>query len=145
MKLRYRISIAAAGATAMAAIVFGGVAGAAAVSPVVVPLASPEAVAGTYTLHFIVTGGGGGTESLVLNSDGTAQFEGTCSGLWTLSGKKFALEINPNTCEGDVWLFDGKVTSKGLGTTKKPGTFIATFQTGQGPQTNTGTWYASTS
>lgn len=145
MKVRNRIGIAAAGATAMAGIFFGGVAGAGVVSPVVVPLAAPNTVAGSYTLDLTVTGGGGGSEPLVLNSNGTAQFEDTCSGLWTLSGKNFAMEINPDTCGGDVWLFDGKVTSKGLGTSKKLGTFIATFKTGQGPQTNTGTWYATTS
>jgi hypothetical protein len=142
MKVRSRISIAAAGAAAMAGIVFGGVAGAAVVRPVAVPFAVPKTVAGGYTLDLTVTGGGGGSEPLVLNSNGTAQFENTCSGLWTLSGRNFALEVNPNTCGGDVWLFDGEVTSKGLGTPKKPGTFIATFKTGQGPQTNTGTWYA---
>ncbi|MGB7052160.1 MAG: hypothetical protein WBG41_11370 [Acidimicrobiales bacterium] len=145
MKFGNRIGIAAAGATAMAGIVFGGVAGAAVVSPALAPLASPRTVAGSYMLDLTVTGGGGGTEPLVLNSNGTVQFEGTCSGLWTLSGKKFALEVNPDTCGGDVWLFDGKVTSKGLGTANKPGTFIATFKTGQGSQTNTGTWYATRS
>jgi hypothetical protein len=142
MKGRNRIGIAAAvGAVAMVGTVFGGVAGAAA-RPAVAPVAAPRTVVGSYTLDFAVTGGGGGSEALILNSNGTAQFEGTCSGLWTVSGKSFALEINPNTCGGDVWLFGGKVTSKGLGSAKKPGTFIATFQTGQGPQTNTGTWYA---
>jgi hypothetical protein len=146
MKIRNRISIALAGATAMVGIVFGGVAGAAVVSPATAPVAAPTTVAGSYTLVFRLTGGGGaGSEPLVLNANGTAQFEDVCSGLWTLSGKNFALEINPNTCSGDVWLFDGRVTPKGLGTPKKPGAFIATFKTSEGSQTNTGTWYASPS
>jgi hypothetical protein len=135
MKFGTQIGLAV-GAAAMSLTAWSGAAGAAPIAA-----ASQRSVAGSYLLDFTVSNGGGGgyDQPLTLESNGTAEFQ-TCPGLWTLSGKKLTLEA---TCSGAEWLFDGSVSPKGLGTEKKPGTFIATFQSDQGPQTDTGTWYAT--
>jgi len=105
---------------------------------------STPSPAGTYSITYALTvGGGGNGETLLIKPNGALTFQAsTCKGFWTISGDQFAFETGP--CSGMSYVFEGSLTVDGSTKTLGPGTFTVATKTPVGRHLDQGTWSATT-